>query len=350
MNIRRTGRGLRCHGGRGDSVRVRSGCLGSPLSPASGGRCRVSAAWAEARPGQGTPTSGRHSPPQAGGTAYSCLGRSAAGAGNADLRSAQPAAGGRNCVQLSCGVSPTSTTALVEVRVAVRTIPLFDVRPVRCAARSVADRRSAFPDRRRYPDRRRTRRTCTFAGTDLRSAFPRLAATIPRSAFPCQAAPPGPDPSPRTIPPPPSFPIRNYCAEETASPNTLSHADADAPRTSNRMRPHPPKPPLPHPSAPATILPGRRGVAQSGRAPGSGSGGRRFKSCRPDAARPSGRVPGPKAATASGPFGRTLSAPSERGSGCLLFCSHPWVKTCIFLRSCRARFVPASAPFLALAS
>ena len=32
--------------------------------------------------------------------------------------------------------------------------------------------------------------------------------------------------------------------------------------------------------------PGRRGVAQSGRAPGSGSGGRRFKSCRPDAARP----------------------------------------------------------------
>ena len=79
-----------------------------------------------------------------------CLGRSAAGAGNADLRSAQPAAGGRNCVQLSCGVSPTSTTALVEVRVAVRTIPLFDVRPVRCAPRSVADRRSAFPDRRRY--------------------------------------------------------------------------------------------------------------------------------------------------------------------------------------------------------
>ena len=40
------------------------------------------------------------------------------------------------------------------------------------------------------------------------------------------------------------------------------------------------------PGAPPGYNPARRrGVAQSGRAPGSGSGGRRFKSCRPDAAR-----------------------------------------------------------------
>ena len=167
-----------------------------------------------------------------------CLGRSAAGAGNADLRSAQPAAGGRNCVQLSCGVSPTSTTALVEVRVAVRTIPLFDVRPVRCAPRSVADRRSAFPDRRRYAGS-----SAYPSHLHFRSNRPEVGVPAPgrhhtEVGVPVPGGPRDRIPH-RTTPPPPSFPIRNYCAEETASPNTLSHADADAPRTSNRMRPHP---------------------------------------------------------------------------------------------------------------
>ena len=68
--------------------------------------------------------------------------------------------------------------------------------------------------------------------------------------------------------------------------------------------------------SPATMPSGRRGVAQSGRAPGSGSGGRRFKSCRPDAARPSGRVPGPEAAMAFGSSGRIFhSVPSRQGPG-----------------------------------
>ncbi len=49
-------------------------------------------------------------------------------------------------VQLSYGVSPTSTTALVEVRAAVPTIPMFDVRPVRCASRS-----GAGPHRENWP-------------------------------------------------------------------------------------------------------------------------------------------------------------------------------------------------------
>ena len=69
---------------------------------------------------------------------------------------------------------------------------------------------------------------------------------------------------------------------------------------------------------PATIPPGRRGVAQSGRAPGSGSGGRRFKSCRPDAARPPDGFrqtgSGPEAAAASGAFGRIPSRPFPPGN------------------------------------
>ena len=85
-----------------------------------------------------------------------------------------------------------------------------------------------------------------------------------------------------------------YRAEETAPPNTLSPVDGDVPHPPTGCAPDPPKPPPSHPPAPVTILPGRRGVAQSGRAPGSGSGGRRFKSCRPDAARPHGRVPAPR--------------------------------------------------------
>ena len=120
------------------------------------------------------------------------------------------------------------------------------------------------------------------------------------------------DPVRRTDWASPSFPIRNYCAEETAPPNTLSHVDGDVPHPPSRMRPVPPENHHPHPPATATILPGRRGVAQSGRAPGSGSGGRRFKSCRPDAARPppDGLTgSGPEAAPASGCFGRIFPRP-----------------------------------------
>ena len=102
--------------------------------------------------------------------------------------------------------------------------------------------------------------------------------------------------------------------------------------------------------SPATMPSGRRGVAQSGRAPGSGSGGRRFKSCRPDAARPSGRVPGPEAAMAFGSSGRIFhSAPPARDRA-LPFGTHQWARTCIFRRSCPGRRVPASALFHALAS
>ena len=50
-------------------------------------------------------------------------------------------------VQLSYWVSPTSTTALVEVRAAVPTIPMFDVRPVRCASHS-----GAGPHRENWPE------------------------------------------------------------------------------------------------------------------------------------------------------------------------------------------------------
>ena len=151
---------------------------------------------------------------------------------------------------------------------------------------------------------------------------------------------------------------------------------------------------------PATIPPGRRGVAQSGRAPGSGSGGRRFKSCRPDAARPpdgfcqtgsarrvlpdgfcqtgsarrvlpdgfcqtgsarwvlpdgfcqtgsSRRIPAPRRSRRPALSDAFLPALSHPGIGGH-FGTHPWFKTCIFRRSCRRQFVPAGALFLALAS
>ena len=152
----------------------------------------------------------------------------------------------------------------------------------------------------------------------------------------------------------------------------------------------------PGPPFPATIPAGRRGVAQSGRAPGSGSGGRRFKSCRPDAARPTRPAPTrparrgpPDAARPTRPARRgppPRQVPPDRfpqtgsgrrvpadgfwprgGHGVRLFRTHffppfptrelgghfgthPWLKTCIFRRSCRRRFVPAGALFLALAS
>ena len=65
----------------------------------------------------GTPTSGRHRPPPGGRTTY---------ANRRDVPAPAP-------------------TAPAEVPVAVRTTPLFKVRLVRCAARSGADQRSAFP-------------------------------------------------------------------------------------------------------------------------------------------------------------------------------------------------------------
>ena len=93
-------------------------------------------------------------------------------------------------------------------------------------------------------------------------------------------------------------------------PRTRSHPSTGMSRTPQPDAPRTPETtPPPRPPAPATILPGRRGVAQSGRAPGSGSGGRRFKSCRPDAARPPRTGSGPKAATASGCFGRIFPRP-----------------------------------------
>ena len=92
---------------------------------------------------------------------------------------------------------------------------------------------------------------------------------------------------------------------------------------------------LQHPPAPATIPPGRRGVAQSGRAPGSGSGGRRFKSCRPDAARPAGRVPAPRRPPTR--RRRAFLHPIPVGTGSSHLGSYSQVRRCMLRRSCRRR-------------
>ena len=126
-------------------------------------------------------------------------------------------------------------------------------------------------------------------------------------------------PDPDCHPRPPLLPLNRqpaaivpagFAPERTALvagsfPSVVQGVKAVFPRPPSATRVHPPCPGMTTPSCPgmsgsgsphppATILPGRRGVAQSGRAPGSGSGGRRFKSCRPDAARLSGRVPAPR--------------------------------------------------------
>ena len=101
---------------------------------------------------------------------------------------------------------------------------------------------------------------------------------------------------------------------------------------------------------PATIPPGRRGVPADGfRQTGSARRAR-----PPDGFPQTGRVPAdgfrPRGGHGIRPFGRIFSHPlptQERGGH---FGTHPWFKTCIFRRSCRRRFVPAGALFLALAS
>ena len=121
------------------------------------------------------------------------------------------------------------------------------------------------------------------------------------------------------------------------------------PAPPNRMRPAPPETTTPTLPAPATILPGRRGVAQSGRAPGSGSGGRRFKSCRPDAARPHGRVPAPRRPRRPAVSDAFFPAPSHPGGG-RAFRHSPMDQNVYIPALLPKTFVPVSALFLALAS
>ena len=87
----------------------------------------------ESRGRLGTPTSGRHRPPDAGGTAYCRLAGWSGRPGNADLRSAPPARGGRTTYCRLAGCPAPATAAPVEVPVAGRTIPLFEVRLARRA-------------------------------------------------------------------------------------------------------------------------------------------------------------------------------------------------------------------------
>ena len=150
----------------------------------------------------------------------------------------------------------------------------------------------------------------------------------------------------------PLIPPREYQAFAPARPPPKPGAEDKIRRTAARLLPPPTATPTRNPALlfPATIPPGRRGVAQSGRAPGSGSGGRRFKSCRPDAARP------PDGFRPRGGHGIWLAASDASfapfpipGSGAH-FGTHRWTKTCIFRRSCRRPFVPVSTHFIALAS
>ena len=102
--------------------------------------------YAERRAGKGTPTSGRHSPPQAGG-------------------GKDPEFGGGSPLGRDPGVQRHPGGWVVHA--------------LRCASRSGADRRSAFPCLRRHPDCWGSRRTCIFTATGRRSALQlRLGASV----------------------------------------------------------------------------------------------------------------------------------------------------------------------------
>ena len=109
--------------------------------------------YAERRAGKGTPTSGRHSPPQAGG-------------------GKDPEFGGGSPLGRDPGVQRHPGGWVVHA--------------LRCASRSGADRRSAFPCLRRHPDCWGFRRGCIFTATAQRSA------QFSRWGLPClRVAPPG---------------------------------------------------------------------------------------------------------------------------------------------------------------
>ena len=131
------------------------------------------------------------------------------GSGNADLWAVLPVGAGTarrrraNHVQPTGGMSRTCTATPVEVPVAVRTIPLFEVRLARRAARGCADQRSAFPCLRVIvplgdTPRREPCRCLRFVSpAALRAAVPApTGRTGQRSAFPCLrvAVPPGDTP------------------------------------------------------------------------------------------------------------------------------------------------------------
>ena len=94
--------------------------------------------------------------------------------GNADLRPVLPVGAGTTARSAARGVYQAAVRMMLNAGVPAerRTPAELGVLPVRPPAAGCADRRSAFPDRRRHPDRWRTRGTCIFTATARRSGFP----------------------------------------------------------------------------------------------------------------------------------------------------------------------------------
>ena len=137
-----------------------------------------------------------------------------------------------------------------------------------------------------------------------------------------------------------------YCAEETAPPNTLSPVDGDVPHPPTGCAPHPPKPPPPHSRRPLQSSPAAgawlslaehlvrdQGVAGS------------------NPAAPTRPVPTdgfrPRGGHGVRLFRTHFSPPLPTREGGGHFGTHPWLKTCIFPRSCRRR-LSRRVPFFLL--